>query len=161
MKNWRNAEEASQRPWGPVMVENRPMTKDPLTFTSNVPQGNVCPTVLAIQPENHQRPRLPRPPPINIQSAFHIIPNTCTRDIPEGFDSSARQWVQLNRVGSKMTVEMGSRNKKDPRRWSGTCCFDPAEKRDTRAKNCPSFLCSRRTVAGPIPLRRASQSSRR
>jgi hypothetical protein len=73
MKNWRNAGEAVHRPCGPLIVKNKPMTKEPLTLTTKVPQGNVSPMVLAIQPENHQRPRLPRPPPTNIHNAFHIV----------------------------------------------------------------------------------------
>jgi hypothetical protein len=50
------------------------MIKEPLTFTTSVPQGKVWPMVLAIQPEAPHRAKLPRPPPIKIHSAFHIIP---------------------------------------------------------------------------------------
>src|SRR5690348_3611554 len=73
MKNCRNPAEASQRPSGPVTVANRPIMNDPVILTTSVPQGNVSPTLLATQPENHQRARLPRPPPIKIHNAFHIL----------------------------------------------------------------------------------------
>src|SRR5690242_17468158 len=114
MKNWRNAEEASQRPWGPVIVENSPMTKDPLTFTSNVPQGNVSPTVLATQPENHQRPKLPRPPPMNIQTAFHIIPNTCTRDIPQDLEMSSSSMGEAQPGAVEDDLRIGVSQQKTP-----------------------------------------------
>src|SRR5215472_2784417 len=74
IKNSRNLSGASQRPSTPVKVAKSPITKEPLTFTNKVPQGKVCPTALAIHPENSHRAKLPSPPPIKIHSAFHIIP---------------------------------------------------------------------------------------
>src|SRR5260370_42365637 len=50
------------------------MMKEPEMFPRSVPNEKVSPTVLAIHPENHHRAKLPSPPPIKIQSAFHIIP---------------------------------------------------------------------------------------
>jgi hypothetical protein len=72
MKNWRNDGEAIHRPSGPVTAANNPIRKEPETLTKSVPHGNVWPTVLAINPEAHQRARLPNPPPKNIHHAFHI-----------------------------------------------------------------------------------------
>lgn len=50
------------------------MINDPEMFTTMVPHGNVWPNRLAIKSDTPQRARLPNPPPIKIQSAFHIIP---------------------------------------------------------------------------------------
>src|SRR5262249_20174918 len=58
---------------GPVSVANKPMTKEPLTFTRSVPQGKVSPNRLATKAEAPQRARLPRPPPMKIQSPVHIV----------------------------------------------------------------------------------------
>ena len=74
MKNWRKVEDAIHRPSGPVAVANQPMTNEPVTLMTNVPQGKVSPTRLAIKPEAPHRARLPRPPPTKIHSAFHINP---------------------------------------------------------------------------------------
>src|SRR5215471_2558898 len=73
MKNWRKDAGAIQRPSGPVSVANRPMANEPETLTSKVPQGKVSPNRSAIKPDAHHRARLPRPPPIKIQSAFAIV----------------------------------------------------------------------------------------
>jgi hypothetical protein len=74
MKNWRKVEDATHRPSGPVAVANHPITNEPVTFTTKVPQGKVSPTLLAMRPEAPHRARLPKPPPIKTQSAFHINP---------------------------------------------------------------------------------------
>src|SRR5437899_3880242 len=72
MKNWRNEAGASHRPSGPVIVAKSPITKQPETFTTSVPQGNVWPTLLAMKPETHHRAKVPSPPPTKIHSAFSI-----------------------------------------------------------------------------------------
>src|ERR1035441_1119952 len=74
MMNWRKVEEAIHRPSGPVAVANHPMTNDPETLMTNVPQGKVSPTRFAMKPEAPHRAKLPKPPPTNIHSAFHINP---------------------------------------------------------------------------------------
>src|ERR1035441_6687960 len=78
MKNWRKVDDAIHLPSGPVAVANSPMTNEPVTLMTNVPQGKVSPTLLAINPEAPHRARLPKPPPTNIHSAFHIIPTPPT-----------------------------------------------------------------------------------
>ena len=40
------------RPSGAVSVPKNPMTNDPTTFTTSVPQGKVAPTALATMPEH-------------------------------------------------------------------------------------------------------------
>lgn len=47
--------------------------KEPETFTTRVPQGNLWPNLLAMKPEVLQRAKPPRPLPKNINSAFNII----------------------------------------------------------------------------------------
>src|SRR5713226_6616185 len=90
MKNWRNVAGAIHRPSGPVAVANSPMMNEPETLTNRVPQGNVSPTLFAINPEQPQRARLPSPPPIKTHSAFHIIPN------PPQFSGVVRSYQHLN-----------------------------------------------------------------
>ena len=74
MKNCRKVEDAIHRPSGPVAVAKSPITNEPETLMTNVPQGKVSPTLLAMKPEAPHRARLPKPPPTNIHSAFHINP---------------------------------------------------------------------------------------
>jgi hypothetical protein len=50
------------------------MANEPVTLMTNVPHGKVWPTRLAMKPEAPHRARLPKPPPTNIHSAFHINP---------------------------------------------------------------------------------------
>src|SRR5262245_51944551 len=64
MKNcWRNQTGRSHRPSGPVKVAKKPITKDPETLTSSVPQGNVSPKCRATIPDNQKRATLPKAPP--------------------------------------------------------------------------------------------------
>src|SRR6266446_5948321 len=88
MKNCRNVAGASHRPSGPVRVANTPIMREPVTFTNRVPHGKVSPNLLAIKPEKPHRARLPSPPPINIQSAFHIIPNDAATQRDSGVIST-------------------------------------------------------------------------
>src|SRR4051812_8546785 len=85
MKNCRNVAGASHRPSGPVTVANKPIIKEPVTFTISVPHGKVSPNLFATIPDAPQRARLPNPPPTNIHSAFHINP---TR--PQGYLNSGK-----------------------------------------------------------------------
>src|SRR5215468_5173540 len=75
MKNCRNVSLASHLPSGSVAVANKPITNEPEMFTINVPHGNVSPNLFATKPDTPQRARLPKPPPTNIHSAFHINSN--------------------------------------------------------------------------------------
>ena len=63
----RTSGETRKRPSGPVSVPKKPMTKEPATFTSMVPHGNVPPTVWATKPEHQNRATLPSAPPIATQ----------------------------------------------------------------------------------------------
>ena len=51
MKNCRVLPLAKTRPSGPVSVAKKPMMNEPVTLTTNVPQGNVAPIWLATTPE--------------------------------------------------------------------------------------------------------------
>lgn len=57
----------NQRPPGPVRVEKKPMTKQPLMLTRTVPQGKLSPHRYATSPENQKRATLPSAPPSAIQ----------------------------------------------------------------------------------------------
>jgi hypothetical protein len=50
--NWRAVVPTSSRPSGPDRVANRPISREPTTFTATVPQGNVSPTQRATRPEH-------------------------------------------------------------------------------------------------------------
>jgi hypothetical protein len=45
-------EPMKKRPSGMVSAATMPMTSEPLTFTSSVPQGKVSPKALAMTPES-------------------------------------------------------------------------------------------------------------
>src|SRR5579884_889157 len=64
MTNWRPCEPTKTRPSGPVRVEKKPMTKEPVALTIRVPQGNVSPKCPAESPEIRKR----APPPSALPS---------------------------------------------------------------------------------------------
>ena len=66
-KNSRKAGLTSHRPSGAVSAAKKPSTKQPLTFTSSVPHGNVSPSCRATTPAAQKRAMLPSAPPRAIQ----------------------------------------------------------------------------------------------